>query len=207
MDLTSREKDKLLIFTAALLAERRQARGLKLNYPEAVALISAAVMEGARDGKTVAQLMSDGRTILTRADVMDGIPELILSVQVEATFPDGTKLVTIHEPIQSTASAAESGAPEPDIEINAGRPARTLEVANTGDRPIQVGSHYHFFETNQALTFDRKASYGHRLDSPAGTAVRFEPGQKRTVQLVPFAGERVVHGFAAQVSGPLGGTP
>ncbi len=99
MDLTPREKDKLLIFTAALLAERRKARGLKLNYPEAVALISAAVMEGARDGKTVAQLMSEGRTVLTRDDVMDGIPELIPDIQVEATFPDATKLVTVHQPI------------------------------------------------------------------------------------------------------------
>ena len=99
MELTPREKDKLLIFTAALLAERRRARGLKLNYPEAVAFISAAVMEGARDGKTVAQLMSDGRSILTRADVMDGIAELISDIQVEATFPDGTKLVTVHQPI------------------------------------------------------------------------------------------------------------
>ncbi len=99
MELTPREKDKLLLFTAALLAERRKARGLKLNYPEAVAYISAAVMEGARDGKTVAQLMSEGRTLLTRADVMDGIPEMIADIQVEATFPDGTKLVTVHQPI------------------------------------------------------------------------------------------------------------
>jgi urease subunit gamma len=99
MELTPREKDKLLIFTAALLAERRKARGLKLNYPEAVAFISAAVMEGARDGKTVAQLMSEGRTVLTRADVMDGIAEMIPDIQVEATFPDGTKLVTVHQPI------------------------------------------------------------------------------------------------------------
>ena len=99
MELTPREKDKLLIFTAALLAERRRARGLKLNYPEAVALISAAVMEGARDGRTVAELMSAGREILTRADVMEGVPELIADIQVEATFPDGTKLVTMHQPI------------------------------------------------------------------------------------------------------------
>jgi urease subunit gamma len=99
MELTPREKDKLLIFTAALLAERRKARGLKLNYPEALALISAAVMEGARDGKTVAQLMSEGRAVLTRADVMDGVPEMIPDIQVEATFPDGTKLVTVHQPI------------------------------------------------------------------------------------------------------------
>src|SRR5690606_4647790 len=99
MNLSPREKDKLLIFTAALLAERRKARGLKLNYPEAVALISAAIMEGARDGKSVAELMSYGATILTRDDVMEGVPEMIPDVQVEATFPDGTKLVTVHNPI------------------------------------------------------------------------------------------------------------
>jgi urease subunit gamma len=99
MELTPREKDKLLIFTAALLAERRLARGVKLNYPEAVALITAAILEGARDGKTVAQLMSEGRSILTRSEVMDGIAEMIPEIQVEATFPDGTKLVTVHQPI------------------------------------------------------------------------------------------------------------
>lgn len=99
MDLTPREKDKLLIFTAALLAERRRARGLKLNYPEAVALISAAIMEGARDGRSVAELMSEGATLLTRADVMEGVPEMIPDIQVEATFPDGSKLVTVHQPI------------------------------------------------------------------------------------------------------------
>ena len=99
MELTPREKDKLLIFTAALLAERRRARGLKLNYPESVALISAAIMEGAREGRTVAELMSYGTTLLSRADVMDGIVELIPEIQVEATFPDGTKLVTVHHPI------------------------------------------------------------------------------------------------------------
>jgi urease subunit gamma len=99
MELTPREKDKLLLFTAALLAERRRARGLRLNYPEAVALISAAVLEGARDGKSVAHLMSEGRTVLTREDVMEGVAEMIPQIQVEATFPDGTKLVTVHQPI------------------------------------------------------------------------------------------------------------
>ena len=99
MDLTPREKDKLLIFTASLLAERRKARGLKLNVPEATALITAAILEGARDGKTVAQLMSDGKTVLKRDDVMDGVPEIVSEIQVEATFPDGTKLVTVHQPI------------------------------------------------------------------------------------------------------------
>ena len=99
MDLTPREKDKLLIFTAALLAERRRARGLKLNHPEAVALITAAILEGARDGRTVAQLMSDGKQVLTRTNVMDGVADMIPDIQVEATFPDGTKLVTVHQPI------------------------------------------------------------------------------------------------------------
>ena len=99
MELTPRERDKLLIFTAALVAERRRARGLKLNYPEAVALISAAILEGARDGRTVAELMSFGKTVLGRADVMDGVADLIPQIQVEATFPDGTKLVTVHSPI------------------------------------------------------------------------------------------------------------
>ena len=106
MELTPREKDKLLIFTAALVAERRKARGLKLNYPEAVALISAAILEGARDGRTVAELMSFGATILTRDDVMDGVPEMIPEVQVEATFPDGTKLVTVHHPIPLSSASA-----------------------------------------------------------------------------------------------------
>ena len=99
MELTPREKDKLLIFTAALLAERRKARGLKLNYPEAVTFVTAAIMEGARDGKTVADLMSYGTQLLKRKDVMDGVPEMITEIQVEATFPDGTKLVTVHQPI------------------------------------------------------------------------------------------------------------
>jgi urease subunit gamma len=99
MDLSPRDKDKLLIFTAALLAERRRARGVKLNVPESIALISATIMEGARDGKTVAQLMSEGKTVLARADVMDGVPEMVAEIQVEATFPDGTKLVTVHQPI------------------------------------------------------------------------------------------------------------
>lgn len=103
MELSPREKDKLLLFTAALLAERRKARGLRLNYPEAVAFISAAVMEGARDGKTVAELMHYGTTLLTRDDVMEGVPEMIPEVQIEATFPDGTKLVTVHDPIREGA--------------------------------------------------------------------------------------------------------
>ena len=205
MDLTPREKDKLLIFTAGLLAERRKARGLKLNYPEAVALISAAILEGARDGRTVAELMTMGTQVLGADDVMEGIAELITDVQVEATFPDGTKLVTVHNPIPVTKPLG-IGAVEPlpgSIDLNVGRATRRLEVANAGDRPIQVGSHYHFFEVNPGLTFDRAQARGFRLDIPAGTAVRFEPGQTRTVDLVAYDGERVVQGFRGDVMGSL----
>jgi urease subunit gamma/beta len=207
MELTPREKDKLLIFTAALVAERRKARGLKLNYPEAVAYISAAILEGARDGRTVAELMTEGTRLLGADDVMDGVAELITEVQVEATFPDGTKLVTVHAPIPAPAPLG-IGAVEPvagDIELNSGGPTRRLEVANTGDRPIQVGSHYHFFEVNPALSFDRAKARGFRLDIPAGTAVRFEPGQSRTVDLVAYDGARVVQGFRGEVMGALDG--
>jgi urease subunit gamma/beta len=208
MELTPREKDKLLLFTAALVAERRKARGLKLNYPEAVAYISAAIMEGARDGQTVAALMEAGGRLLTSDDVMDGIADLVTEVQVEATFPDGTKLVTVHDPIRRVSAPAGMaiGAVLPaggEIVLNAGRQAVTIEVSNSGDRPIQVGSHYHFFETNPALAFDRARARGLRLDVPAGTAVRFEPGQTRTVSLIPFAGARVVHGFRGEIMGPL----
>jgi urease subunit gamma/beta len=211
MELTPREKDKLLLFTAALVAERRKARGLKLNYPEAVAFISAAIMEGARDGKTVAELMSEGTRLLGADDVMHGVAELITEVQVEATFPDGTKLVTVHQPIPVRApsgiGAVIPAAGAGDIEINAGRATRRVAVANTGDRPIQVGSHYHFFEVNPALEFDRAQARGFRLDIAAGTAVRFEPGQTRTVDLVAYGGARVVQGFRGEVMGPLDTEP
>jgi len=206
MDLLPRERDKLLLFSAALLAERRRARGLKLNHPEAVALISAAIMEGARDGLAVAELMSLGRTILAADEVMDGVAEMIHDVQVEATFPDGTKLVTVHQPIPVGEGGLVPGevVTEPgDIELNAGRVRITLEVANTGDRPIQVGSHYHFQETNRALVFDRESARGFRLDIPAGTAVRFEPGQVRTVELVALGGARRAYGFQGRVMGQL----
>ena len=207
MELTPREKDKLLIFTAGLLAERRRARGLKLNYPEAIAFFSAAIMEGARDGRTVADLMDYGRTLLNGDDVMDGVADMIPDVQVEATFPDGTKLVTVHEPIVTNKAplliAGEVITAAGDIELNAGRKKVEVEVANTGDRPIQIGSHYHFYETNSALQFERDKTRGFRLDIPAGTAVRFEPGQSRKVVLVEYAGDQIIYGFNAQVMGKV----
>ncbi|HLJ00121.1 MAG TPA: urease subunit beta, partial [Bradyrhizobium sp.] len=169
------------------------------------AYISAAIIEGAREGRTVADLMSAGAELLRADDVMDGIAELITEVQVEATFPDGTKLVTVHHPIRG-AKPMGIGAIEVaagSITLNEKRPTVRLEVSNTGDRPIQVGSHYHFFETNPALHFDRALARGFRLDIPAGTAVRFEPGQTREVRLVALAGKCIVYGFRGDVMGKL----
>ncbi|MFT5895940.1 MAG: urease subunit gamma/beta [bacterium] len=211
MDLTPREKDKLLLFTAAMLAERRLERGVKLNYPEAIAYISMHIIEGARDGETVAHLMGKGRTLLSTDQVMSGVPELIHDVQVEATFPDGTKLVTVHEPIQAvdTNSAqtlvvpGEISTAEGEIVLNEGRETVTVNVANEGDRPIQIGSHYHFYEANPALAFEREKTRGFRLNIAAGTAVRFEPGQSRHVELVALAGNRRVFGFNQAIMGDL----
>ena len=223
MHLTPHELDKLALHQAGSLAQKRLARGLLLNYPEAVALISTQVMEFIRDGRTVAELMDLGRQLLGRADVMDHVPEMIIEVQVEGTFPDGSKLVTVHHPVAaehgnmelalygsflpmpkaglkaasnapSLGSAGEIFTADGDIVLNEGRDAVQLTVTNRGDRPIQVGSHYHFAQANRALEFDRTVAAGRRLDIPAGTAVRFEPGEARTVALVEIAGNRIVRG-------------
>ncbi|ABY29598.1 urease subunit beta [Methylorubrum extorquens] len=202
MLLTPTELERLTIFTAAELARKRRARGLKLNYPEAVAIITDEILEGARDGRTVADLIGWGSTILTTGDVMPGVASMMPILQVECVFPDGTKLVTVHEPIRP-AEGAEPDTLEPgailpaegEIELAAGRPRVSLDVVNTGDRPVQIGSHYHFFEVNRALDFDRAKALGFRLDIPAGTAVRFEPGQRKSVTLVGFGGERELTGL------------
>ncbi|MBA4268065.1 MAG: urease subunit beta [Methylobacterium sp.] len=206
MNLTPREKDKLLVAMAAMVARRRLERGVKLNYPEAVALITDFVVEGARDGRSVADLMQAGAHVVRADQVMDGIAALIHDVQVEATFPDGTKLVTVHEPIRGASDTMKPGEVTTlpgDLVMNEGRESLTLTVSNTGDRPIQIGSHYHFFEANPALSFERDKARGFRLDIPAGTAVRFEPGQTREVRLVALAGKREVYGFRQDVMGKL----
>jgi len=204
MLLTPTEMERLTIYTAAELARRRRAKGLKLNHPEATAIIADEILEGAREGKSVAELIGFGSTILTGDDVMPGVAELMPVLQVEATFPDGTKLVTVHEPIRpGKKKAAAKGQVSPgeiiaadgDIEINAGRRIATITATNTGDRPIQIGSHYHFFEANKALEFDRAAAFGMHLDIAAGTAVRFEPGEKKKVTLVEFGGTGELFGL------------
>ena len=213
MRLSPSDQDKLLLAMAGMLARDRRARGVKLNHPEAVALLSCWVIEAARDGRSVAELMEDGRRVLGRNEVMEGVPELVSEVQVEATFPDGRKLVTLHEPISYERPDAErlnqdAGQDAPrrippgelisapgEVELNAGRETRTIRVVNTGDRPIQVGSHFHFADVNDALEFDRDSATGFRLDVPAGTSVRFEPGADRDVTLVSLAGARRVPGL------------
>jgi urease subunit gamma/beta len=230
MHLTPREIDKLQLHGVGFLAQKRLARGLRLNHPEAVGLIAAQLLELIRDGRGVAELMDLGRRLLGRAEVMDGVPEMIAEVQVEGTFADGTKLVTVHHPIvlehgdlalalhgsflpvpdRAKFGGASEGPPAGEviarpgeIVLNEGRESVAVAVTNLGDRPIQVGSHYHFFETNRALSFDRGKAYGMRLDIPAGNAVRFEPGERKTVQLVALAGAKVAHGGNAIADGPI----
>ena len=233
MHLTPREIDKLVLHQAGVLAQKRLARGLRLNYVEATALIATQLLEFIRDGRSVSDLMDLGRRLLGQADVLEGVAGMIDEVQVEGTFPDGTKLVTVHHPIVAehgdmalalygsfltrAADAGATGRPavshedapgnvlvgDGSIVLNEGRATVELAVANRGDRPIQVGSHYHFVETNRALLFDRRAAYGMRLDIPAGTAVRFEPGETKTVTLVSIAGARVIRGGNAWASGPV----
>ena len=238
MHLTPREVDKLVLHQAGFLAQKRLARGLRLNYVEAIALISTQLLEFIRDGRSVAELMDLGRRLLGREDVMDGVASMIDEVQIEGTFPDGTKLVTVHHPVVqdrgdlslalygsflTPASVTRGSVGRPaiavdaapgsrivqdgEIVLNEGRPTVEIEVSNSGDRPIQVGSHYHFIETNRALVFDRWRAYGFRLDIPAGTAVRFEPGETKTVTLVSIAGDRVIRGGNAWASGPVIANP
>ena len=199
MHLTPAETEKLLLSVAGMVARDRLARGVRLNYPEAVALLSTWVIERAREGALVADLMEQGREVLSPTDVMDGVAGMLDHVQVEATFPDGRKLVTIHDPIVVRADPADApGAVrtgEGSLVLNQGRDTITLVIENTGDRPVQIGSHLHLPDANPALAFDREAADGFRLDIPAGTSRRFEPGASREVVAVALAGARRVPGI------------
>ncbi|KAK8104207.1 Urease [Apiospora kogelbergensis] len=227
MHLIPKELDKLVISQLGFLAQKRLARGVKLNHSEATALIASNLQELIRDGQhTVADLMTIGSTMLGRRHVQPSVPSTLHEIQVEGTFPVGTYLVTVHNPIATengdlakalygsflpipsadmfpVAAAAEYEATKQPgalvavkgrIALNQGRRRVRLRVTSKGDRPIQVGSHYHFVETNPQLSFDRKRAYGFRLDIPAGTSVRFEPGDTKTVTLVEIGGNRVIRG-------------
>ena len=210
MNLTPTEQERLTIFTAAQLAREHKRRGIKLSHPEAIAYICNELLMCAREGRPLKDLMGYGAEILTSDDVMPGVPELIPVIHVEAVFPDGAKLITVHQPIRpGTAEsppsprAGEIITPDEEIELNAGRRTGSVTVTNTGDRPVQIGSHFHFFEINRALDFDRAATFGMRLDIPSGTAVRFEPGQEKEVALVEIGGRGRVTGFNSLTEGMI----
>lgn len=210
MHLTPKELDRLTIFSAAELARRRRSRGRQLNVPEAIAIISDEVLEAAWDGASLEEVIERGRSVLGPGDVMDGVREVVRHLEIEALFPSGTALVAIDDPVGGASPgkhAAAPGAvttPEGTIAVNPGRATVELDVTNAGDEPVFVSSHYHFFEANAALGFDRSQALGMRLDIPAGTAVGWDPGQRRRVRLVALAGRGVAYGFRGLVQGTTG---
>jgi urease subunit gamma/beta len=205
MHLTGADTEKLLLAVAGMVARDRLERGVRLNHPEAVALLTTWVIERAREGAGVAELMEAGRHVLTADQVLPDVPELLHDVQVEATFPDGRKLVTIHEPIAHPPREGPGALrlAVGVLQINADRSSDdrgTLVIVNTGDRPVQIGSHLHLPDANAALEFDREAAQGFRLDIPSGTSRRFEPGASRQVPIVALGGLRVVPGLQIRQS-------
>ena len=205
MRLTPGERARLLIFTTAELARRRLARGLRLNLPEATALIADTVCEAARDGRRLHEAISAGRAVLGPGNVLPGVPEVMGDVKVEAVFDDGTRLVVVTDPIgETTGPGTAPGAIQLGPEPLADWPdAVTVSVTNTSTVPISVTSHFHFFEANPRLRFDRAAAYGMRPAIPAGSSIRFGPGERKAVDLTPMGGDRVAIGFAGLVDGPL----
>lgn len=189
MKLTPKEQDRLTIFTLAELARKRRARGIKLNYPEAVALISDEVMEEARAGRGYYEVAAHGMALLSEDDVLAGVAELAETLYIEPLFDDGTKLIVLRNPIRRTATSTSEPArvipaasPEA-IASNAGRPTITITVTNTSAHPVQITSHMPFWEINTRMRFDREQARDYRLDIPAGGALRWEPGETKEVQL------------------------
>jgi urease subunit gamma/beta len=210
MNLTPTELERLTIFTAAELARRYRGQGVRLSRPEAVALICDEVMTAARRGLAHPDLVSLGGEILSEDEVQPGVRSMISVVCVEVAMAEGTKLVTVFDPIQASETAAEDGpvpgeiiTPDGEIELNAGRETVEVEVLNTGDRTIQVRSHAHFFEVNRALEFDRAVAFGARLDAPSGVGARFDPGVPKKVTLVRYGGAGVVQGFGGLTNGRI----
>ncbi|MFD9632220.1 urease subunit gamma [Streptomyces violascens] len=203
MRLTPTERDRLLLFGAAELARARRARGLRLNVPEATALIADTVCEAARDGRRLAEAIEAARAVLGPDDVLPGVADVVTEVHVEAVFDDGSRLAVVSDPIGGTAGEAAPGALLPGDGYPEAAPEVRLTVTNTAAVPVSVTSHFHFFEANPRLDFDRAAAYGMRLCVPAGSSVRFGPGESEEVGLVPIGGDRVAIGFAGLVDGPL----
>ncbi|GAA4996368.1 urease subunit gamma [Yinghuangia aomiensis] len=240
MRLTPTERDRLLIFTAAELARARRARGLRLNVPEAHALIADTVCEAARDGRRLAEAIDAARSVLTTDDVLPGVVDIVAEVKIEAVFDDATRLAVVTDPFRSaervgalptptdrachtggsrtggftppaTAGPGSLGTDAPGAILFGDAPTDpfadadvvTLDVENTAAVPVSVTSHFHFFEANPRLRFDRAAAYGRRAAIPAGSTVRFDPGATVSVGLVPIGGDRIAIGFAGLVDGPL----
>ena len=200
MRLLPREQNRLQVFAAAELARRRRARGLLLSQAEAVALISDEVMEAARDGLDYAAVEQRGYEILVPADVLEDVPPLVGRIELEALFADGHRLIVLHDPITSGGPPSLDAADVVPQWLEGGTP---LQLANTSDVPIALTSHFHVFEANLRLQFDRRAAWGMRLAVAAGVKIVIEPGQTREVQVVPFGGARVVRGHGGLVDGPL----
>lgn len=206
MHLTPTELERLTIFTAAELARRYLSAGVRLSYPEAVAYLADALLLAARQGMDHPALVAHAGSLLTHEQVEPGVPSLLTTFSVEVMMDEGTKLVTIFDPIPPGPEEFTPGqiiAKDGEIELNAGRDAVEIEVLNTGDRSIQVRSHAHFFEVNRALSFDRRAAFGRRLDRPSGGGERFDPGVSKRVRLISYGGRQVVHGFAGLTEGPV----
>ncbi|MFD3557457.1 urease subunit gamma [Streptomyces goshikiensis] len=207
MRLTPTERDRLLIFTAAELARARRDRGVRLNVPEATALIADTVCEAARDGRRLAEAIEAGRRVLSADEVLPGVPDVVTTLQVEAVFEDGTRLCVVDDPFRQRGSlgaeAPGAALPGDGAGYHPAEPALRLRVRNTAAVPISVTSHFHFFEANPRLAFDRAAAYGTRLAVPAGSSVRFDAGSTTVVELLPIGGARVAIGFAGLVDGPL----
>ncbi|MEU3276775.1 urease subunit gamma [Streptomyces antibioticus] len=208
MRLTPTERDRLLLFGAAELARARRARGLRLNVPEATALIADTVCEAARDGARLAEAIERARSVLGPDDVLPGVADVVTEVHVEAVFDDGSRLAVVSAPITGGLGDRAPGALLPRAEDTGSgdgepEPAVRLTVTNTAAVPVSVTSHFHFFEANPRLDFARPAAYGMRLAVPAGSSVRFGPGESLEIGLVPIGGARVAVGFAGLVDGPL----
>ncbi|MEU1129447.1 urease subunit gamma [Streptomyces sp. NPDC005900] len=203
MRLTPTERDRLLLFGAAELARARKARGLRLNVPEATALIADTVCEAARDGVRLAEAIERARAVLGPDDVLPGVADVVTEVHVEAVFDDGSRLAVVSDPIGAGLGDRAPGALLPGPAHEDPEPVVTLTVRNTATVPVSVTSHFHFFEANPRLDFDRAAAYGLRLAVPAGSSVRFGPGESAEVGLVPIGGARIAIGFAGLVDGPL----